>query len=257
MSRSRTASSRLLSGPRTAPGWPATWQPARVACVGKRIEVTALHRTATSSSAELTIWPVGSGDDIHFSALVHDITLRKELEMQLQHQAFHDSLTGLANRALFRDRVAHALARQARSHGARLGPLLRPRRLQDRQRLARPRRRRPAAGRGRRAPARSDAPRGHDRAVRRRRVRDPARGDATRPARAGAAERILEALRSPFEFHGRQVVDARQHRRRLHRRTQHRARRPAAPGGPGDVHRQDLAARVASPSTSRACTRRR
>jgi diguanylate cyclase (GGDEF)-like protein len=38
----------------------------------------------------------------------------RELEAKLVHQAFHDSLTGLANRALFRDRVDHALARSAR-----------------------------------------------------------------------------------------------------------------------------------------------
>jgi diguanylate cyclase (GGDEF)-like protein/PAS domain S-box-containing protein len=43
-----------------------------------------------------------------------DITDRKVLEEQLTHQAFHDSLTGLANRALFRDRLEHALARAAR-----------------------------------------------------------------------------------------------------------------------------------------------
>lgn len=41
----------------------------------------------------------------------HDITDRKRAEERLVHQAFHDSLTGLANRALFRDRLTHALAR--------------------------------------------------------------------------------------------------------------------------------------------------
>ena len=43
-----------------------------------------------------------------------DITERVRLERELAHQAFHDSLTGLANQALFRDRVTHALTRTAR-----------------------------------------------------------------------------------------------------------------------------------------------
>jgi diguanylate cyclase (GGDEF)-like protein/PAS domain S-box-containing protein len=43
-----------------------------------------------------------------------DITARKALEEELRHQAFHDSLTGLANRALFTDRLEHALARTRR-----------------------------------------------------------------------------------------------------------------------------------------------
>lgn len=38
-----------------------------------------------------------------------DVGERKALLDQLAHQAFHDPLTGLANRALFYDRVAHAL----------------------------------------------------------------------------------------------------------------------------------------------------
>ncbi|HET7583877.1 MAG TPA: EAL domain-containing protein [Gemmatimonadaceae bacterium] len=46
----------------------------------------------------------------------------RALEAKLVYQAFHDSLTGLANRALFRDRVEHALARAAR--GERIAILL-------------------------------------------------------------------------------------------------------------------------------------
>jgi len=43
-----------------------------------------------------------------------DITERKELEAALSHQAFHDSLTKLPNRALLKDRIDHAVARAAR-----------------------------------------------------------------------------------------------------------------------------------------------
>ena len=43
-----------------------------------------------------------------------DVTERRRLEAELAHQAFHDSLTGLANRALFADRVGHALDRGLR-----------------------------------------------------------------------------------------------------------------------------------------------
>ena len=83
--------------------------------LGSRREMTALHRDGREFPVELTIWAVGEGAEATFSALVHDITLRKELERQLQHQAFHDSLTGLANRALFADRVSHAMSRQGRA----------------------------------------------------------------------------------------------------------------------------------------------
>ncbi|MGE3909054.1 MAG: EAL domain-containing protein [Chloroflexota bacterium] len=48
------------------------------------------------------------------SGTLVDVTDRKHLEEQLLHQAFHDALTGLANRTLFRERVGHALTRAAR-----------------------------------------------------------------------------------------------------------------------------------------------
>jgi diguanylate cyclase (GGDEF)-like protein/PAS domain S-box-containing protein len=44
-----------------------------------------------------------------------DITDRKLLEDELSYRAFHDSLTGLANKALFQDRLQHALSRLSRS----------------------------------------------------------------------------------------------------------------------------------------------
>lgn len=46
---------------------------------------------------------------------LHDITARKDVEAALTHQAFHDGLTDLANRALFIDRVEHTLHRNART----------------------------------------------------------------------------------------------------------------------------------------------
>ena len=42
-----------------------------------------------------------------------DVTEQVALQGQLSHQAFHDPLTDLANRVLFRDRVEHALARRS------------------------------------------------------------------------------------------------------------------------------------------------
>lgn len=46
--------------------------------------------------------------------IVHDITKRKQVEAQLLHDAFHDSLTGLANRALFIERLGHVIQQKKR-----------------------------------------------------------------------------------------------------------------------------------------------
>jgi diguanylate cyclase (GGDEF)-like protein len=59
-------------------------------------------------------------DDPDVEAIVlnsRDVTDRRSLERTLNRQTFHDSLTGLANRALFVDRVTHALDRAERQAG--------------------------------------------------------------------------------------------------------------------------------------------
>ncbi len=64
---------------------------------------------------EATVIAPEDGSPAHWSGFLVDITERKVLEDQLEHQAFHDPLTGLANRALFANRVEHALARSKRN----------------------------------------------------------------------------------------------------------------------------------------------
>jgi diguanylate cyclase (GGDEF)-like protein/PAS domain S-box-containing protein len=49
------------------------------------------------------------------SGTLSDVTDHRRLEAELTHLAFHDPLTGLANRALFRDRVDHVIAASRRS----------------------------------------------------------------------------------------------------------------------------------------------
>jgi PAS domain S-box-containing protein len=70
-------------------------------------EVRVIHRRAEVIRGE-------EGEPLRMVGTVHDVTERKALEEQPAHQAFHDSLTGLPNRALFMDRLEHALARSGR-----------------------------------------------------------------------------------------------------------------------------------------------
>ena len=56
-----------------------------------------------------------AGTFVGMSGTLTDITTRRALEERLLVQAFHDDLTGLANRALFKDRLEHALTRREQS----------------------------------------------------------------------------------------------------------------------------------------------
>ena len=63
------------------------------------------------------------GERVNMAGTAQDITERKALEERLVRQAFHDSLTGLPNRHLFVDRLAHALE-YTRRRGNRMAAVL-------------------------------------------------------------------------------------------------------------------------------------
>ncbi|MCJ2085151.1 EAL domain-containing protein [Methylobacterium sp. E-005] len=51
-----------------------------------------------------------------YVAVLRDVTARREAEERIRHMALHDTLTGLPNRALFRDRLDQAIAHAAHTH---------------------------------------------------------------------------------------------------------------------------------------------
>ena len=64
--------------------------------------------------------PVNSDDEQFIegvSSIVLSAMVRFRAEDAIRHQAMHDPLTGLSNRALFNDRLEHALKRRMRSDG--------------------------------------------------------------------------------------------------------------------------------------------
>jgi diguanylate cyclase (GGDEF)-like protein/PAS domain S-box-containing protein len=79
------------------------------------IECSLRHRDGTWLQFEMQHTDLLQ--DEHVRGIVlnsRDVSERKAFEDQLAHQAFHDPVTNLANRALFADRVGHSILRSQR-----------------------------------------------------------------------------------------------------------------------------------------------
>jgi diguanylate cyclase (GGDEF)-like protein/PAS domain S-box-containing protein len=89
-------------------------------------ELINRRKDGTLYTEEMTITPVKdtAGQITEFIAIKQDITRRKRIEEELQFGAFHDGLTGLANRALLMDRIDMAHRRFVRSSREPFGLIL-------------------------------------------------------------------------------------------------------------------------------------
>ncbi len=85
---------------------------AKVTGRGERLEYRMRHKDGTWRNLEsvATAIPNEQGQIERLVIVNRDITDRKRAEVALAHNALHDSLTDLPNRALFLDRVRHVLA---------------------------------------------------------------------------------------------------------------------------------------------------
>jgi PAS domain S-box-containing protein len=85
---------------------------ARVTGRGERLEYRIRHKDGSWRILESTASAIRNmkGETTRLVIVNRDITDRKRAEQTLAHNAFHDGLTNLPNRALFIDRVQHALA---------------------------------------------------------------------------------------------------------------------------------------------------
>ena len=79
-------------------------------------ETAIIHRSGRQVDLHITSMPVVvDGKAVMYYGHAQDVTERKQTEEQLSHLAFHDPLTGLANRSLFMGRLEQALQESIRS----------------------------------------------------------------------------------------------------------------------------------------------
>jgi PAS domain S-box-containing protein len=99
---------------------------ARLSGQGERAEYRIRHKDGTWRTLESTACAIrdANGQTDKLVIVNRDITERKQAEEMLAHNAFHDGLTNLPNRALFLDRLQHALTLSKRHPNYKFAVLL-------------------------------------------------------------------------------------------------------------------------------------
>jgi PAS domain S-box-containing protein len=99
---------------------------ARLSGQGERVEYRIRHKDGSWRTLESTACAVrnAKGQTDKLVIVNRDITERKRAEDMLVHNAFHDGLTNLPNRALFLDRLQHALTLSKRQTNYKFAVLL-------------------------------------------------------------------------------------------------------------------------------------
>ena len=89
---------------------------ARSTGVGRKLEYRIRHKDGTRRVLESMASAIrnAKGEVVKLVIVNRDVTERKRAEEQLEHNSFHDALTGLPNRRLFLNRLQHLFARARR-----------------------------------------------------------------------------------------------------------------------------------------------
>ena len=80
-----------------------------------KLDLSGYRKDGSEVPLDISLSTFHSGEGMQITAFLRDVSERRRMEADLRHQATHDALTGLPNRALFQDRLTQAMI-QVRRH---------------------------------------------------------------------------------------------------------------------------------------------
>jgi len=83
----------------------------RTLVIGDVADVSGVRKDGMEFPMEIVLGPIETPEGLVITATARNVAERREFERRLEHQATHDHLTGLPNRALFAEQLAETLAR--------------------------------------------------------------------------------------------------------------------------------------------------